>query len=322
MIKILNIVNGKQTAKTMKKAQINGDFLPWNDFLHEGPVPPNLSLDQLSEIRINFIHKQGFNFLEQIREEFHQRNSALRNHHQYQKIILWFEHDLYDQLQLLQVLAWLNNSKNEYTQVSIISKKYYIGEYSSNEILKLLCHEKPITDQHLTLAQKAWSAFQEPTPLAWYRLLHQDTSLLPFLKKSIKRMLEEFPNVHNGLSRSSYQALKIISEGISDPKEIFIKAQVSEREKFMGNLIFWKILDDFIEHSLITSQQNGQILTITKRGKKVLNGTLNYMYFKETNQWIGGTKLSNDNVWCWNSQTEEIKKYYYSKPLSSLLSFI
>jgi hypothetical protein len=39
MGKVLNIVNGDMSVEIMKKAHINGDFLPWRDFLHEGPAP-------------------------------------------------------------------------------------------------------------------------------------------------------------------------------------------------------------------------------------------------------------------------------------------
>ena len=321
MVKILNIVNGDMAIEIMKKAHINGNFLPWRDFLHEGPVPKSSSIYQLSKIRAKFMYKQGLGFLEQLQEDFYQRDNILENYHKYEKIILWFEPDLYDQLQLIQVLAWFEKNNIENIKLSLISIHNYLGECSKNEIIKLLQYETSITKEHLIVAQKAWFAFQEPHPLAWFRLLDEDTKILPFLEDAIRRMLEEFPNTKNGLSRSAHQALLTISKGIENPREIFNRCQSYEKYTFMGDIIFWKILDEFIENRVISSQKNGQILNITERGKKLLSGKINYLHIKPINRWIGGTELTNDKVWCWNIKKRTINKYYYSYSLSSLLVF-
>ncbi|SFV64587.1 hypothetical protein MNB_SV-14-1789 [hydrothermal vent metagenome] len=321
MPKILNIVNGDVTVEIIKKANINGDFLPWRDFLHEGPVPQTVSIEELSKIRANFIHKQGFGSLEEIEKEFQERDEKLKSYHKYKKIILWFEHDLYDQLQLLQILSWFHNHDIKNIKLYLISIKNYLGESSEDDVRKLLLYEERVGKAHLDLAKKAWSAFTDSTPIAWFKLLEEDTHLLPFLRNAIIRMLEEYPSVRNGLSRSEHQALFVISKGIKNPKEIFQKCQKYEKQKFMGEVVFWKILDAFIENRVISSKENGQILQITKQGKKVLNGEINYLHIKPIKRWIGGTKLTNDNVWCWNIKERTINRYYYSKTLSSLLLF-
>jgi predicted transcriptional regulator len=305
----------------MKKAHINGDFLPWYDFLHEGPVPKTLSIHQLSNIRADFISRQGFGFIEQLRADFQKRDKKLEDYHKYKKIILWFEHDLYDQLQLIQVLSWFSVNNDENIKLGLISTHHYIGECSKEEIIKLLHYEEKITKEHLNLAHKAWLAFQEPNPLVWFNLLDINTENLPFLENAIKRMIEEFPNTKNGLSRSAHQALLIISKGINNPREIFNKCQNYEKQKFMGDIIFWKILDELVENDIISSQKNGQILKITELGQEVLNGKINYLHIKPINRWIGGTKLTNDKVWCWNIKKRTIHNYYYSHTLSSLLAF-
>ena len=321
MVKILNIVNGDTAIEIMKRACINGDFLPWHDFLHEGPVPKTSSTHLLSKIRANFIHKQGFGLLQQIEEDFYKRDKILEGYHKYEKVVLWFERDLYDQLQLIQILSWFETNNVENITLSLVSTHNYLGECSKEEIVKLLRYEQAVTKEHLTVAHKAWSAFQEPNPMAWFGLLKRNTNILPFLEDAIKRMLEEFPNTKNGLSRSAHQALLTISKGIENPREIFNRCQNYEKHKFMGDIVFWKILDDFIENQIISSQKNGQILTITELGQNLLNGKINYLHIKPINGWIGGTKLTNDKVWCWNIKKRTINKYYYSSALSSLLIF-
>jgi hypothetical protein len=320
MVKILNIVNGDAVIPLMKTANINGDFLPWRDFLHEGPVPQNFSLEKLSKIRAHFIHEQGFGKLNELLENFQERDNILKNHDKYIKIVLWFEHDLYDQLQLLQTLAWLSKNLSRTTVLSLICTENYLGESSPSQIVQLLQYEERVTPEHFRLAEKAWSAFCEPSPKNWFKLLHKDTSVLPFLQDSIKRLLEEFPNTKNGLSRTEHQALLIIARGESKPRKIFTKYQNYEKRKFMGDVIFWKVLDDFIDHKLIKSRENGQDLTLTPLGKKVLNGEKNWLQIKPINRWKGGVNLKPTNLWCWNIQKKNIRKYYFSTVLSSLVA--
>ncbi len=47
---ILNITNDDSAVMDMQQAGVPGDFLPWRDVLHDGPVPATLSLEQLSDI--------------------------------------------------------------------------------------------------------------------------------------------------------------------------------------------------------------------------------------------------------------------------------
>jgi hypothetical protein len=103
---ILNITNGDCTVKRMAAAGIPGVILPWRDVLHDGPVPAGLSLEQLSAVRAQFISERGWGEPAAIINSFAERDQQLHAYRNYAKTILWFEHDLYDQLQILQLLAW------------------------------------------------------------------------------------------------------------------------------------------------------------------------------------------------------------------------
>jgi hypothetical protein len=117
---ILNITNGDSAVAIMKKAGIPGEFLPWRDVLHEGPVPQGLSLEELSKVRAKFISDHGWEDAEKIQQSFIERDNALKAYQDYEKVILWFEHDLYDQLQLLQILDWFHGQELGNTKLSLI----------------------------------------------------------------------------------------------------------------------------------------------------------------------------------------------------------
>ena len=318
MKRILNIINGNACINIMKKANIKGDFLPWLDFLHEGNVPAGLTLEELSLIRAKFISEYKVGEFSEIYKRFRKRDNQLNAYREYNQIVLWFEHDLHDQLQLLQLLDWFATKNLKDIQLTFIYSNNYLGESTTQQIQKMLHYAIEVSPQHLKLAQKAWSAFREPTPKSWFKLLKEPTSILPFLQPAIFRMLEEFPHTKTGLSRTEYQALLVISNGIDDAKDIFEKCQSFEERRFMGNIVFWKILNNFENHNIIKRDINKK-LTITPLGRELLDGKHFGFDVMPLNRYIGGCHITLDNLWCWDIATETLKQYYFSKPINSLL---
>ena len=319
MKKVLNITNGDSAVEIMEKAGIPGDFLPWRDVLHDGPVPEGLSLEALSEVRAKFIIDQGWGTPENITASFVERDKTLRLFNNYEKVILWFEHDLYDQLQIIQILDWFNQHRPGKTPLSIICVDQYLGMLSPEEMVELFKYEEPINDEHLELSSKAWSAFRSSNPEKWFELLSADTTALPFLEGAIIRQLEEYPSCKNGLSRTENQALKIISKGETKPWKIFTGSQEFEERLFMGDSSFWVILQELLESPtpLLKLEKDNKWerppdldheITITPVGEAVLFGEKNWLDLAEIDRWIGGVHLTTYNSWCWDSMTNSLVK--------------
>jgi hypothetical protein len=314
---ILNITNGDNSVELMKLAEIPGEYLPWRDVLHDGPVPEQLSFDELAAVRAQFISDCGWGDYELIKQDFEQRNHLLESMGQYDKVMLWFEHDLYDQLQILQILDWLHQQQSLTIQVTLICTNQYLGFCSPDELKALLKYEAPITPSQLSLASLAWDAFRSPTPEKWCDLLQHDCSDLPFLRDAVLRMLQEYPSVTAGLSRTAHQALSLISKGEQRPGKLFGTNQAFEDAIFMGDASFYMILNELIqadeplvqlnEGSEITFPINhNQRLSLTPLGKAVLNGEAHWLDHSNINRWIGGIHLTADNIWCWDSANNTV----------------
>ena len=317
MIKTLNIVNGDACIDIMRKAKIEGDFLPWQDFLHEGSVPANLTLEELSLVRAKFISDYGLGTFDDIKKDFDKRDKQLNSYKDYDKVVLWFEHDLYDQLQLLQLLSWFSIQGLGETRLSLICTNNYLGESTAQQIKKLLHYETPILKEHLKLGKEAWFAFCHNTPERFAELLNESTAILPYLKNAIYRLLEEYPNTENGLSRTAHQALLVVFNGANNPLNIFKQVQKLEERKFMGDVIFWKILDDFEQHGVIERKELK--LHLTSLGEALLKGEKYWFGIAPLERSIGGVDLTLENLWCWDKEKQTIEKYYYSNPLEILL---
>ena len=315
--KILNITNGDSSVSILQAAGIPGNFLPWRDVLHEGPVPQGLNLKALSAVRAQFIAERGWGDFDEINRNFIERDEQLEQFSDYEKVILWFEHDLYDQLQILQILDWFSQQESISTPLSMICTDQYLGLCSPQEMTQLLKFEQPITQEQLHLSHQAWASFQHPTPEKWYQLLNTDTSALKFLEGAIVRMLEEYPNCSNGLSRTAQCALQLVSESEQTAEKLFRLYQQTEERKFLGDSSFWVVLEELLVAQqpllklpegmqLALPTQPDHVLTITEQGRAVLKGDQHWLEIHEIDQWIGGVHLTSADPWCWDLNAQSL----------------
>src|SRR6516162_3905983 len=121
---ILNIVNGDAVASLLRQTNLPGQLIAWRDILHEGPVPGGVRRDELRRVRANFLAGQGWATYYGTLNELTERDQILDSNRQ-GVYILWFEADLYDQLQLCQVLDTLRQLSVSPQQIFLIC----VGEF-------------------------------------------------------------------------------------------------------------------------------------------------------------------------------------------------
>ena len=199
---MLHITNGDCAADVIGRTGIPGPVLPWRDVLHEGPVPAGLEPADLSDVRARFLADQGYAPLVQLREDFARRDAALAASVEHDEVVLWFEHDLYDQLQLVQLLDWFSRQARCGTRLRLVCEREYLGESSPERLSELVAARCGVTAAQLALGRAAWEAFRSPDPASISRLLLRDTGPLPFLASALERHMEQFPATVGGLSRN------------------------------------------------------------------------------------------------------------------------
>lgn len=305
---ILNITNGDSAVELMREGGIEGQILPWRDVLHDGPVPADLSLHQLSEVRAGFIASRGWGDLKQVRQSFAARDRLLSQAADFELVRLWFEHDLYDQLQLLQILDWWFTHDTGDTPLELVCSDRYLGEQTPAQIGAMLSLSKPVTAKELALANAAWTVFRYDTPDQFAELSRIDTSCLPFLHGTVVRLIEEYPDQENGLSKTEQRVLADLARGASTPRELFAANQRAEERVYMGDWSFWWILTDLMAgtHPLIgvkqgdgpvTADNYRQHLELTDDGRAVLDGEKSRVTFGFPERWIGGVRWTVEDWW-------------------------
>jgi hypothetical protein len=316
---MLHVTNGDSTVPGIEGIGVGGDVLPWRDVLHEGPVPAGLDDDELRAVRARFLSECGWGPAGPIEAGMRARDerlaAALADD---EPVVLWFEHDLYDQLQLIQVLSAANGGAN----VEAILPDRFLGAMDSDELAALWPDRAPVAPDQVALARFAWDAVRAPEPAGIEALLDTHTVALPHLGPALRRLLEELPAVGDGLGRTERQALEAIAAGARTPYDIFVATQRAEEAPFLGDTWMWTRLselgqgDDRLVETTggaplgpppPRSDANGFLaheLELTANGRAVRDGEADRAALVPLDRWVGGIHVTGpDPAWRWDRAT-------------------
>ncbi len=308
---MLHITNGDSAVDGIRETGVPGEVLSWIDVLHEGPVPPDLDLEQLRSVRAQFIASCGWSSVEEAVGLFSRRDHVLADSLSQDEVVLWFEHDLYDQLQLLQILDWFAHQELGQTKLTMICGAEYLGMASVERLQQRYPERQTVSKAQLELAQIAWAAFRSPNPTKLTDLLQQVCSALPFLPSALWRHLQQFPSRRNGLSRSEQQALEVIATGVTTLGQVY-RASHHDREEatFLGDSTFALYLERLSTgRETLVLWEDGQIIKaprgrghspdfwkskvmLTPVGTAVLDGEGDQVQINGIDRWLGGVHLS------------------------------
>ena len=324
MKKRLNITNGESAAAKLREAGIRGEIIPWQDVLHEGPVNASLSLSDLSELRALFISERGWDDFAHVSGDFAQRDRMLGKLDRFDEILLWFEDDLHDQLQLLQLLDFFSRADRK-AKLSMIVIKGYLASLTSASVAELEPRREPVSEAQLQLGKRAWAAFGSTDPSAIARIVESETSALPFIAPALTRHLEEFPGLDDGLSRSEREALTAIQSGHATPVAAFLEVAKQQQSVFLGDIVFYWYLERMSDSDtpLVTWKDGSRVvaprgkedsrafvtgeLVVTNLGREVLAGKTDWQSVNRNPRWLGGVEVRpGPGGWRWDSAAKQL----------------
>ena len=272
---MLHITNGDFAAAVISQV-VQGTILPWRDVLHEGPVRAGLSLEELSAERARFIADAGWGDFPEVLKTFQERDAVFHRAGEHDEIVLWFEHDLYDQLQLIQVLDGLAELRGP--PISLVCEAEYLGNMEPGRAAELFSLRNPLTRRHFQEAQAAWAAFRSPDPAT---IDPGKPKALQFLGAALRRHLEEFPWTTDGLSRSERQILQALGDQPTSFGEIFHKTE--EDPAFLGDVVLLWHLKRLAHEGLVAGRDHRWWCTGNRRSSRLP-------------RWLGGYEVRDESL--------------------------
>src|SRR5689334_2172593 len=256
---IVHVCNGDSTADTLSLADLPGEIRVWADALDVGPVQ-NVTDDEQYKLRDAFWASRGERGAG---AKIAAWDRGVDEAAAAEELILWFEHDLFDQLALIRLLARLarRGLPQQLTIVTIdrhpeIPNFLGLGQLKPEQLAELWPRRTPLSRDAIDEAITAWIAVTAPDPRA-LPFLTKRIKALPFLAGAIERQLEEFPDPASGLSRTERQVLAAIARGEGSEAQLVKSSHASDPRYPITDLVLRATLEDlaragFVEGSTVT----------------------------------------------------------------------
>ena len=305
---------------TIEAARIPGAVSIWADPLHDGPVPGALSDAELLDVRARHLGGTTEPSFSETVAGLKAWRRIIAEHDAYGELVLWYEHDLFDQLNLIQLLTWIRDHVPSSKPVSLICIDSFpgrptfkgLGELTVSELAPLLDTRQPVTNEQYAVAERAWRVFREPTPEPLDRLRESDTAALPYLASALTGFLREFPWTIDGLSRSERRLLQLAAAGSLALASAFPRMDDGQRAYYVSDESLNDLADDLAGSApamLTASGGEGlqRTVAITEPGREVLAGRLDRVAVCGLDRWFGGTHLRAGNMWRWDEESRRIR---------------
>jgi hypothetical protein len=320
---MLHVTNGSVVLSRIHSLGVPGPVVPWDDVLHEGPVPGDVAPAELRRIRAGFLASAFEVTPEEAARGLEGRDQALLA--EQDEVVLWFEHDLYDQLHVLQVLDLLRAARESggpAPRVTAILADDYLAAQSDDTLASWFHRRHLLEPAQWDAAAAAWSAFTAADPSALNTYAHHGA--WPTLHAALRRHRQQYPSVSTGLSRTEGQTLAVLTEGPRSLRDLFVAANHAlEDAVFMGDAAWWWHVRPLLTAPRPLLRVEGVVpatltdadwwradaaaptLALTEDGARVVAGEADHVELNGLDRWLGGVHLQQPRgqrhgLWRWN----------------------
>ncbi len=233
-----HLLNGDCLADQLKETNLNGDYIICREALIDGPIQSD-NQESFWSARAAYIqetyHDNAENYFSRVVSEF----SKIRSIPPDADVCLWFEHDLFCQVNMWFVMSLLykdgikRNISRAFPVVrdaNDVWKGFGIADAAMLE--QAFAQRVILTDDDLRLGNDLWKAYCAHDFNALKELAASESKAFKFLPEVCKAHIERFPEEENQLNRPERVLVELIVQSNGDFAEVF--AAFSQREGIYG----------------------------------------------------------------------------------------
>ena len=305
----LHITNGDFLTQRLKSLDLKGEIITWREMLCEGKTLTAVGSESFWKTRFEFLNKtykiSKSRFIEQTLKEYR----SLCSHKQQDQIILWFDYDLFCQINMLAVISWLKTHRRhaEISLVSTVSVKAgetpkSLSEMEDHELLSIYGLRKSLTQDDIEYADYIWQLYCSNNPIRLENVGDYQNYQFDNLANAIAAHLKRFPSIRNGLNEVENQVLKVALEQHPDSKKELISLILKNQGVYgFGDTQYERVLTKI--KPLFSSFSP---VVLSPDGLGIYSGkTSYYSAIKENDEYLGGALKYS---FLYNSSTDRILK--------------
>ncbi len=309
MSSTLHITNGDRFTQKLKSLKLQGEIITWREMLCEGKTETSVGSESFWKTRFEFLHKNYKITKSWYVEKTLKEYRSLCNHKQQDQIILWFDYDLYNQVNMLAVISWLKNHR-KYAEIHLACSGeedetktlYRLDDLDDNQLIKLYNNKVWLTQDDIEYADYVWQLYCSDNPIRLQNLTDFSNYQFDYLSEALQAHLKRFPSIRNGLNQVENNILKLAAERRLKTKGELIITAISNQ----GIYGFGDAQYDRLVTKLKPLFTNFNPVRLTKKGKEILEGkTSYYACIQENDAYLGGALKYN---YLYNTNTDRILK--------------
>jgi len=330
-VNTLHITNGDSVRTTLREI-VADPIAIVADPLHEGPAPAGIEGREWLELRARFLAGPHAEMYDDVLRWLTQWDQGIADASRYDEVVLWFEHDLFDQLGLIRVLDRLiplnSDAAARVFLICIgnfpgVDRFVGLGQLTAEQLATLPDRRQPVTAAQFAIAQRLWAAFRDADPTNLMKLKSDPATqaAFPFMPAALERFFQEYPSTVNGLSRTADAIVQALSREPLGGYELFVRTQTAEPAPFMGDLMLYHIVDRMTAQStpLVAVEKHGAgpfdedalrraRISITTAGRAVADGRQDAVVLNGIDEWRGGVHLrgTDRSPWRWDPSAETL----------------
>ncbi|MGX5818765.1 hypothetical protein ACWKWU_11250 [Chitinophaga lutea] len=307
-MRMLHVLNGDATREVFEKSGISGEVAVWREMLCEGRTPDTDEIPRFFTERAAYLQEEygidAKTYLHSIRQD-----AALLLHpEQYNEIVLWFEFDLFCQVNLIFLMSYLRQQPAPLPKVTIVQLDEHpevpnfrgLGMLQPQHFPPLFEKREELSDDDWAFATETWHAYRKGDVQALELLSGRKSSHMPYLGRALQAHLQRLPALGNGLNVIERFFLDRLALGKLPDRDLYYQ--------FWNDFKIYGFGDFQLDHYVQQLQRAGVIekegdrLVLTSLGREVLENEENYQAFANLQtQYLGGLPLEH-TPWRWDTE--------------------
>ncbi len=291
---------GDDLRPRLPAAGWEGEYLAFADPVCQGPVGSDALMEYLGR-RARFIAAHYGADVQQVRLRLGAEYAALNTLDRFDRVLLWFEHDLWDQAALIRVLGLLAERRSLDGRLHLMPADGLRPFMALSDTELGALAPAPLGRAALEAGAEAWHAFADPDPRA-LDVLWRRPSALPHLQPALRRHLQDLPWTTDGLSLTERLLLQAIRDGASEIGAAMRALLAADPVFQVTDLI---ILDHAarLQDGPKRLLERGTPWRLSARGQAVLRGEERHT---PTPRFQGGVTVGPQASWRWDPGTDGV----------------
>jgi len=261
MHKTLHILNGDSTAGIFAGSGLPGDILVWREMLCEGPLHQDVGSDPFWMKRYAFFEDSlKVNRLEYF-DKIIKEVLKIEDNDRYNEVVLWFEYDLFCQVNLLAACTFLLKNYRKDIRYSLVctgkekgkEQLQSLSDYAAEDYKDLYENRVKLTRNDLLFAKESWETYVRNDQKELQEFDFNRNKKFRYLQAATDQHLMRFTD-KNGLDQIDRKIIELSKEGNPDQNDLvkeLLNWQKAETVYGFGDLQYINKIKNLKEKGII-----------------------------------------------------------------------